>query len=177
MTSSAEKKAGEVEAVVFDVDGVLTGGGIVYGPEGEWKIFNVQDGHGFKLAQRAGLKTALLSGRSSEAVRRRALELRVQALEEGVKDKAGGLGGLLEKLGVRPEAVCYVGDDLVDIPVMRRVGFPVAVANAVDEVKEAAAWVTARAGGDGAAREVIEFVLKARGLWARVTERYLGGDV
>ena len=96
----------------------------------------------------------------------------MNALAEGVKDKGAAIGELMEKLKVKPEQVCYVGDDLIDLPAMSAAGFPVAVANAVEEVKKASAWVTTRRGGDGAAREVIEFVLKARGLWPKVIQRY-----
>jgi 3-deoxy-D-manno-octulosonate 8-phosphate phosphatase (KDO 8-P phosphatase) len=171
MSLSAERRAALVEAIVFDVDGVLTRGDIIYGSEGEWKTFNVQDGMGFELARQAGLKLGIFSGRASAAVRRRAKELHIHALAEGVKDKGAAIGELLEKLGVQPEHVCYVGDDLPDLPALAIAGFPVAVANAVDEVRKAAAWVTTKRGGDGAAREVIEFVLKAKGLWLKVLQR------
>jgi 3-deoxy-D-manno-octulosonate 8-phosphate phosphatase (KDO 8-P phosphatase) len=173
MPLSAKQRAAAVDAMIFDVDGVLTRGDIVYGPRGEWKAFNVQDGHGFVLARRVGLKLALLSARRSEAVRRRAQELKVHVLDEGVTAKGPGLVEVLEKLGVPAERACFVGDDLVDLPAMARVGFPVAVANAADEVKQRAAWVTRRAGGEGAAREAIEFVLKAKGLWAGIVRRHL----
>ena len=168
MKLSANRRAALVEALVFDVDGVLTRGDIIYASEGEWKTFNVQDGMGFELARMAGLKLALFSGRASTAVRRRARELHVHALVEGVKDKGAAFGELLEKLGVPAACVCYVGDDLVDIPAMAVAGFPVAVANAADDVRKVAAWVTKKRGGDGAAREVIEYVLKAKGLWPTV---------
>lgn len=171
MKLSASRRAALVEAIVFDVDGVLTRGDIIYGSEGEWKTFNVQDGMGFDLARQAGLKLALFSGRASTAVRRRARELHVHGLAEGVTDKGAAIGELLEKLGVKPEQVCYVGDDLVDLPAMAVAGFPVAVANAVEDVRKAAAWVTTKRGGDGAAREVIEFVLKAKGLWPKVLQK------
>ena len=172
MSLSADRRATLVEAIVFDVDGVMTRGDIIYGSEGEWKTFNAQDGMGFDVARAAGLKLAMFSGRASAAVRRRARELHVHALAEGVKDKGAAIGELLGKLGVKPEQVCYVGDDLVDLPAMAVAGFPVAVANAVEEVRKAAAWVTGKRGGEGAAREVIEFVLKAKGLWPKVVQRY-----
>ena len=172
MSLSVDRRAALVEAIVFDVDGVLTRGDIIYGSEGEWKTFNVQDGMGFDVARQAGLKLAMFSGRASTAVRRRAKELHVNALAENVKDKGAAIGEVLEKLGVKPEQVCYVGDDLIDLPAMAVAGFPVAVANAVEEVRKAAAWVTTKRGGDGAAREVIEFVLKAKGLWPKAVQRY-----
>ncbi len=176
MPLSTKQRAAKVEAIIFDVDGVLTRGDIIHGPDGEWKVFNVQDGHGFDLAREAGLKTAFLTGRSSGAVRRRAAELHVTALEEGVQDKAVGVRALMEKMNVKPEQTCYVGDDLIDLPAMGLVGFPVAVANAVDEVKQAAAWVTRGGGGEGAGREVIEAVIKAKGLWPKMMQRYRGRD-
>ena len=175
MRLSINKLAARVKVVVFDVDGVLTRGDIIYGPGGEWKVFNVHDGHGFKLAVRGGLKIALLTGRASEAVVRRARELEVEVLMDGVKRKGIAIKELMRKLSVKPEHVCYVGDDVVDLPAMAAVGFPVAVANAVREVRDAATWVTSRKGGDGAAREVIELILKAKGIWPEVMQRYVGG--
>lgn len=172
MRPSIEEAAAAVRAVILDVDGVLTRGEIIHGPDGEWKVFNVQDGHAFDLARQGGLKTAFLTGRSSEALRRRARELQVDVLEEGVRDKGAAVEEILRRLGVEPAGACYVGDDLVDLPAMARVGLAVAVANAVDEVKAKAAWVTTKRGGEGAAREVIEFLLKARGAWAGIVERY-----
>ena len=172
MSLLADRLATFVKAIVFDVDGVLTRGDILYGSQGEWKIFNARDGLGFDLARTAGLKLAMFTGRSSAAVRRRAKELHVQALVEGVKDKGAAIDALVGKLGLKPGQVCYVGDDLVDLPAMASIGFPVAVANAVEEVRKAAAWITTKRGGEGAAREVIEFVLKAKGLWPKVVQRY-----
>lgn len=174
MPSSIEQRAAAIEAIVFDVDGVLTGGEVLYGPGGEWKAFHIHDGQGFELARAAGLKTALLTGRSCDALTRRAAELQVAALRDGVKDKGAAVEGLAGELGVRLEQVCYVGDDLLDLAAMRKAGLAVAVANAVDEVKGAAAWTTSRRGGEGAAREVIELVVKAKGRWAEVVGRYTG---
>lgn len=172
MNSSAESAARAVKAIIFDVDGVLTDGSIVYGPEGEWKRFHVQDGHGIKLASRAGLKIGFLTGRSSPAVTRRAEELGVDAFADGIRDKGSCLVKMLETLGVSAEETCYVGDDVVDLPALRMVGMPVAVANAVAEVKDASVWITERSGGLGAAREVIEAILKAKQLWESVMQRY-----
>ncbi|NCC51526.1 MAG: HAD family hydrolase [Spartobacteria bacterium] len=172
MTLSLEQRAAQVEAVVFDVDGVLTSGAIIYGVEGELKQFHVQDGHGFKLAKRAGLKLGLITGRASAMVERRAEELGVDFVAQGVKNKGEMLPELFARLGVTGNQVCYVGDDLVDLPVMYQVILPVAVANAVPEVRERAVWTTERRGGDGAAREVIDFVIKAKGLWPKIMEKY-----
>lgn len=173
MKLSNEQLAARVEVVVFDVDGVLTRGEIIFaGPDLELKIFHVQDGQGFTLARRAGLQLALITGRSSEAVRRRAAELQVDVLMEGQARKGAALRELMAKLSVKPEQVCYVGDDLADLPALALAGFPVAVANAVEEVKAAARVETERRGGEGAAREVIEYILKAKGQWASMVQAY-----
>ena len=170
-----KSKAAAIEAIVFDVDGVLTRGDIVYDSNGaELKFFNVQDGHGFLLAHRGGLKTGILTARASAPVRRRAKELNVTAFLEGKTDKGAGLRELAKRMRVKPSAICYVGDDLVDLPAMAQAGLPVAVANAVQDVKDRAAWVTRSRGGEGAAREVIDQVLKAKGLWKSVISKYVG---
>lgn len=171
-TRRAKTAAARIKAVVFDVDGALTRGDITMGPGGEWKTFNVLDGHGFVLAREAGLKTGILSARAAEVVERRAKELKVDALLQGRMDKAAGLRELAGLLGVETGAICYVGDDLVDLPAMRLAGLSVAVANAVPEVAKAADLVTRRKGGEGAAREVIERLLKASGLWHKVVAKY-----
>lgn len=175
MRRSGKAQAARIRAIVFDVDGVLTDGGIVYGPRGEWKVFNVHDGHGFTMARQAGLKLALLSGRRADVVERRAKDLGAVVVQ-GAERKGAALDRVLKKLGVKAEETCYVGDDVVDLPAMRKVGFPVAVADAVPEVKEAACWITTRRGGRGAAREVIERILKARGQWPTLMERYTEGE-
>ena len=132
MSLSAEQRAAVVEAIIFEVDGVLTRGDIIYGSEGEWKTFNVQDGMGFDLARQAGVKVGLFSGRASAAVRHRAKELHVNALAEGVKDKGAAIGELMEKLKVKPEQVCYVGDDLIDLPVVDEAGAAVGTVVSVE---------------------------------------------
>jgi len=153
-----------IKMVIFDVDGVLTDGSIMLDSVGvELKRFHVQDGTGIKYLMRAGIRVAFLTGRQSAAVGFRAREL-------GVEDVCQG--ALVERHGLADDEVCYVGDDLPDIPVMRRVGLPVAVANARPEVIEAAKLVTQAAGGHGAAREVAEKILKDRGLWDSIIARY-----
>jgi 3-deoxy-D-manno-octulosonate 8-phosphate phosphatase (KDO 8-P phosphatase) len=174
---SAEARAARVEAIVFDVDGVLTRGDLIYGPDGDGlKTFDVRDGLGFALARQAGLRLALLSGRASEALRRRAADLKVDAMLEGVERKGAALIELCGIMRVKSAEVCYVGDDLIDLPAMREAGFPVAVADAVEEVRARAAWVTSRPGGAGAARETIEYILKAKGKWAVIVNQYAEGD-
>lgn len=177
MKPSAEDRAARVEAIVFDVDGVLTRGELVYGPEGEIiKIFDVRDGLGFTIARSAGLKLAMISGRAGAALRRRAEDLRIDALIEGATQKGEALIELSRRLGVELDRICYVGDDLIDLPAMRAAGLPVAVADAVPEAQAEAAWVTERPGGAGAAREVIEFILRAKGLWPTIVKRFAEGE-
>lgn len=162
-----------LRALVLDVDGVLTDGRIGYGADPhEVKFFDVRDGLGVKLLQAAGLKVAILSGRASPANRRRAEELGLDAVVEGAGDKVAGLDRLLRELGVTAAECAYLGDDLVDVPVMRRVGLAVAVADAADEVRAVAHRVLARPGGHGAVRELAEWLLRQNGRWQEVTRRY-----
>ncbi len=165
--------ADQIRAVILDVDGVLTDGRIGYGdgPD-EIKFFDVRDGLGVRLLQAAGLRVGLLSGRASPANRRRAAELRLDGVVEGESDKLTGLTRLVEQFGVAPAECCFVGDDLIDVPVLRRVGLAVAVADAAAEVRRAAHWVTERPGGRGAVREVAERLLKEAGRWQEVSQRY-----
>jgi 3-deoxy-D-manno-octulosonate 8-phosphate phosphatase (KDO 8-P phosphatase) len=157
------ERARAVRLAIFDVDGVLTDGTLWIGPQGEaFKAFNILDGHGLKMLQGAGIATAILSGRESEAVVRRARELAIAHVVQGADDKLAAFDALLAKAGCRAEACAFVGDDLPDLPVLQRCGFAVAVANAVDAVKEAAHYVTRAPGGKGAVREFCDLVLAAR---------------
>ncbi|HON90297.1 MAG TPA: HAD hydrolase family protein [Sedimentisphaerales bacterium] len=163
-----------IELLVLDVDGVLTDGRVFIHSDGtESKGFSILDGHGIRMWQRAGLHVALLSGRASEATARRAEELEIAHVIQGAKSKLPVLKELLEKLSLLPAQAAYIGDDVMDLPIVRYVGFGVAVANAVDELKKHADYVTARKGGDGAVREVIEYILKGSDRWASLMERYL----
>ncbi len=162
-----------IEMLVLDVDGVLTDGRIITHRDGsESKCFHVLDGHGIRLWQRAGLQMAWLSGRSSVATSCRAQELQVPYVLQDCQQKLPALKRLLEEVGVPAQNVAYVGDDLMDLPAMRYVGLGVAVANAVEEVKQSADYVTMCAGGAGAVREVIEYILKGSGRWQSLMERY-----
>ncbi len=164
-----------IKLLAMDVDGVLTDGTIVVSADGtETKLFNVLDGHGIRLWQRAGLKVALLSGRASGPTKHRAEQLQIEHVFEDCHYKLPVFEEFLDRLGLSPENAAYIGDDLPDLPVIRYVGFGVAVANAVDEVKEYADYVTSRAGGSGAVREVIEHILKETGKWPDLMERYMG---
>ena len=172
-SAELRKRIRRVRLVVFDCDGVLTDGGIVIGADGrEAKRFNVHDGSGIKYLQRGGIGTAILSGRRAAAVAYRAKELGIAFVLQGFKRKADGLEKLIRGSGTPAEEICYVGDDLPDIPVMRAVGVAVAVADARPEVRRAAHWVTRAAGGRGAAREVAERILKVQGKWVEVAARY-----
>ena len=164
----------DIKLLVLDVDGVLTDGRMVVNADGgESKFFNSQDGHGIRLWRRAGLKVAILSGRHTEATTYRAEHLEAEYVFQDCHYKLPVLRELLEKLGLSPQEVACVGDDLPDLPMIRYVGFGVAVANAVDEVKQYADYVTARRGGHGAVREVIEYILKSNGKWQQLMKRYL----
>ncbi len=174
MTEKRQTDLGAIELLVLDVDGALTDGRIIIHSDGtESKCFHILDGHGIRMWQRAGLKVALLSGRVSQATTRRAEELQIPRVIQDCHFKLPVLKQLLEEFQVPAEKVAYVGDDLMDLPAVRHVGFGVAVANAVDELKEHADYVTTRPGGQGAVREVIEYILKNSGRWHSLMERYL----
>ena len=163
-----------IELLVLDVDGVLTDGQLVlHGDGSESKCFHTHDGHGIRMWQRAGGKTALLSGRYSEPTQRRAEQLEIAHIIQDCHFKLPALQKLLDSLHLKPENVAYVGDDLPDLPPIRFVALGIATANAVDEVKKEADYVTTRPGGQGAVREAIEYILKNSGRWQALMERYL----
>jgi 3-deoxy-D-manno-octulosonate 8-phosphate phosphatase (KDO 8-P phosphatase) len=160
--------------LILDVDGVLTDGTIYLRGDGsETKRFNLKDGHGIKLWKRAGGDVALLSGRASVATQCRAEQLEIQHVFQDCHSKLPVLKEFMERMKIGPERVAYVGDDLLDMPVVRHVGFGVAVSGAVQELKDQADYITSRNGGDGAVREVIEYILKRAGKWDALMERYL----
>ena len=160
----AVQRARAVRLAIFDVDGVLTDGTLFIGPQGEVaKPFNILDGHGVKMLQQAGIATAIISGRSSEAVAYRARELAIAHVVQGCADKVADFEKLRARLGIEAQACSFMGGDLPDLAVMQRCGFAVAVANAVEAVKRAAHLVTTASGGRGAVREFSDFVLRARG--------------
>lgn len=164
----------KIKVIVLDVDGVLTDGRIGYHADGhEIKFFHVRDGHGLKLAMRAGLKVGILSGRRSAANETRAGELGLNFIYQGCKDKRTAFETMLADQHVTAEEVMYVGDDLVDMPPMRMAGFAVAVADAVPELDAVAHYRTALPGGQGAVREAVEYLLKGQDKWDSVLERYL----
>jgi 3-deoxy-D-manno-octulosonate 8-phosphate phosphatase (KDO 8-P phosphatase) len=170
-----KKRILPVRMMIFDVDGVLTDGRIIYLDNGsEIKEFDVQDGHGIKLLQRAGIEVALITGRQSRAVEERAADLGITRLYQGSKVKTDAYDQLLSEVGLKEHETGFMGDDLIDIPIMRRAGFSVAVPNGVSHIFPFAHYVTRASGGRGAAREVCEMILQVQGLWEEVTKRYLG---
>jgi 3-deoxy-D-manno-octulosonate 8-phosphate phosphatase (KDO 8-P phosphatase) len=170
-----ERRARGLEWLVLDVDGVLTSGQIAYLSQGgEMLAFDVQDGHGIKLAQRAGLKVAVISGRGSGALRTRAEDLDLDALVIGRSDKGPAFAELCARQGVAPARVAAVGDDLQDLPLLGAAGLSFAPADAVAEVRAAVDCVLTRDGGRRAVREMIELLLRARGDWDGIVSSFLG---
>jgi 3-deoxy-D-manno-octulosonate 8-phosphate phosphatase (KDO 8-P phosphatase) len=169
-------KARKIKMLLMDVDGVLTDGGIIYGGgpgiEIELKKFHVQDGTAITLAHRGGLKTGIITGRESLVVARRAQELQMAEIYQKTHSKTQAFQEILARHGLKEEEVAFIGDDLIDIPVMARAGLAIAVANAQEEVKAQAHWVTKASGGQGAVREAVNFLLKAQGTWEMATQRY-----
>ena len=173
LAESLKHRLLKIKVVLIDNDGVLTDGRIVYGDYGdELKFFDVQDGFGMTLLRRAGFPVIIVSGKKCRINHRRAKELSVNKIYQKATDKLKVFEEILKKFKISAEETLYIGDDLIDLPVLKRVGFAAAVANAVPEVKEAAHYVTERAGGRGAVREVIDLLLKAQGKWEEVTRRY-----
>jgi 3-deoxy-D-manno-octulosonate 8-phosphate phosphatase (KDO 8-P phosphatase) len=165
----------KIRLLLLDVDGVLTDGGIVYDDHGvQTKVFDVKDGHGLKLLQRSGIRVGIITGRQSEVVNVRARELGIEIVHQGAKEKLVPYEQVLGALGLADEEVAYMGDDLPDLPVLRRAGWAVAPADAVEEVRSRVHHVTARPGGRGAVREVCELLLKETGRWTELTARYFG---
>lgn len=156
-------KAATVRLAVFDVDGVLTDGSVTYGPDGgEYKTFHIHDGQGIRLLADHGIATAVISARSCPALTTRTTELGIQHVETGIKNKVEAFNALLERLEIDAQHSCYLGDDLVDMPVMLQCGLGVAVANAHFTVRHVARWTTPSPGGRGAARELCDTLLYAQ---------------
>ncbi|HYA40247.1 MAG TPA: HAD hydrolase family protein [Syntrophobacteraceae bacterium] len=174
MEEALKKRIIPVKMMIFDVDGVLTDGRVIYMDDGsELKEFDARDGHGIKLLQRAGIEVALISGRACKAVEHRARGLGISRVRQGAKVKTEPYDQLLEETGLKESETGYMGDDLIDIPVMRRAGFSVAVPNGAPHIFPYAHYITSAPGGRGAVREVCEMILQVQGLWESVIERYL----
>ena len=164
----------KIELILSDVDGVLTDGGVVFNNEGiETKKFHVRDGMGIKLWMRAGFHFGIITARTSHIVNIRSRELGVELVRQGFEEKLPVARELIRDLGLDAEQVCFIGDDLTDIPVIKTVGLGVAVADAAEEVQTAAAHTTKREGGRGAVREIVETILKSKRRWEDVIQRYV----
>lgn len=176
LDDSMRARIAPLRMMIFDVDGVLTDGRIIYLDDGsEMKQFSVQDGHGIRLLQRSGrVEVAFLTGRFCRAVEHRAADLGVKRLYQNVKRKLEVYEEILAATGLRDHEVGFAGDDLIDIPVMRRVGWAVAVPNAASHVLPYAHYITRARGGHGAGREVCELILQVQGTWQAVTAAYFG---
>lgn len=166
--------AKNIKLLILDVDGVLTDGSIILDNEGnEYKSFYVRDGHGIKMLQRAGLQVAIITGRNSKVVARRAKELGITEIFQKCFNKKIAYEKLVEKYRLSAENVAYIGDDIVDISIMTLVGLPVAVADADELTKKCAIMVTKKKGGRGAVREVTDLILQAKGIWQGMLDEYL----
>ena len=170
-----EDRCKKIELILSDVDGVLTDGGLIFDNQGvEIKRFHVRDGLGIKLWRRAGFKFGVLTARTSHIVKLRTTELGVDIVRQGFEEKLSIAQEVTNELGLTDEQVCYIGDDLPDLPVMRSVGLAIAVADACDEVRAIAHLATKLPGGQGAVREAVEHVLKVKGVWGDLIRKYTG---
>jgi 3-deoxy-D-manno-octulosonate 8-phosphate phosphatase (KDO 8-P phosphatase) len=174
MPANALARAAGVKLMIFDVDGILTDGSLHFGADGEViKTFNVLDGHGIKLLQQSGVATAIISARQSPIVLRRAADLGIEHVQQGAHDKRTAFEQLLQKTGIDVAACGFVGDDVIDLPILLRVGFAASVPNGHPEVTRRVHYVTQAAGGRGAARELCDFVLRAQGNYDAALAPYL----
>lgn len=168
------EKAEQIRLVIFDVDGVLTDGSLFIGDDGqEYKAFHSRDGHGMKMLQASGVEIGIITGRTSQVVKHRMDSLGIRHVYQGKLEKLPAFEELVAKLGLPPHQVAYVGDDVVDLPVMRRVGLAVAVQDAHPLVKQHAHWTTDHGGGRGAARDVCELIMRAQGTLDAQLQHYL----
>lgn len=168
------ERAKNIKLVILDVDGVMTDGRIIIDDNGtNYRSFDIKDGFGTVALQMSGIPVAIITTSTSNVVAHRAKELRIEKYFPGSKNKLEVYNNLLQEMGLTDENVCYVGDDLVDLPLLKRVGFAVAVADAADDVKEQVHYVTKKPGGRGAVREVAEIILKSQGKWNAVLSKVL----
>lgn len=171
---SIKEKAKKIKLLIMDVDGVLTDGRIIYTNSGDQlKFFDVTDGMGLSLFSRAGLKSAILTAKESKIVSERAKEMHIDKVYQNALRKGEVFQKILDDFNVKAYEVCFIGDDVVDIPVLKKAGLALSVPNAVDEVKKRAHYVTKKEGGRGAVREIIDMILKAQGKWDKLMERYI----
>ena len=178
ISGDALERAKRVKLIIFDVDGVLTDGKLNICANGElFKSFHCRDGFGITLAHSCGLKSAIITGRTSDITTCRANELKISAVFQGQMNKRDAYKKIKSQFNLTDDEICYVADDVVDLPVFVQVGFRAAVGDASPEVVECAHFVANNFGGHGAAREVVEFILKAQGFWQRIIERYTSPDL
>jgi 3-deoxy-D-manno-octulosonate 8-phosphate phosphatase (KDO 8-P phosphatase) len=167
-------RAKKIRLLIVDIDGVMTDGRIIYSIYGdELKFFDVTDGFGISLLRAAGIQSVIITAKKSRIVSLRARDMRVAKAYQGYIDKLIPFEKILKRFKVIPEEICFVGDDLIDIPVLKRVGFAVAVPNAVEETKSAAHYITSKMGGRGAVREICDIILKSQGKWEAVAGKYI----
>ena len=172
-TTSLEEIAKHIKLLILDVDGVLTDGSIILDNDGnEYKSFHVRDGHGIKMLMRAGIHVAIITGRHSKVVERRAQELGITEVFQKCFDKKAVYRKLAQQYSLTDREIAYIGDDIVDVPIMALVGLPVAVADAGEETKHFALMITQNRGGRGAVREISDFILRSQGLWEKIFDEY-----
>ena len=173
MEKKIREKFKKIKLLILDVDGVLTKGEIIYDNEGrELKAFNVKDGLGIFILNKLGLKTILLTAKDSPVVRKRAQDMGVSEVIGGILPKSDVLKHMKKTYDVKEEEMCFIGDDLIDMSIMKRVGLPIAVKDAPSEVKKIALYVTNKPGGCGAVREIVEHILKAKKLWSKLLKSF-----
>ncbi len=174
MAASIKTKLKRIKLIILDVDGVLTDGSIIIGSDKtEYKAFNVKDGSGISLAGHVGMKFAIISGRFSEVITLRAAELKIEAVYQDIMEKLGPYEELKRDLGLKDGDICFIGDEIIDLPVFEKCGFSAAPADAVADVKKAADYACKKDGGKGCVREVSDMVLTAQGLTQKAKNRYL----
>ena len=173
MKKSLREKLQHIKILIMDVDGVMTDGRIIINDDGrETKNFDVRDGHGIKLVQRYGIEVALLTGRQSEVVKHRANELGITEVHQKIFNKKEVFAEILQKNNLNAYQAAFIGDDIIDIPVLKEAGFSATVADAIDIVKKTVDYVTKKKGGRGAVREVCEMLLQAQGRWPEIAAKY-----
>ncbi len=174
LDKTISSKAREVQLLLLDVDGVLTDGSLIFSHDGtESKTFNTQDGFGIRLLQECGVDVGLITARKSAAVTKRAENLKMRYVYQGESNKLGAYNAIVKESGLKPVQIAYMGDDWLDLILLKRVGFAAAPANSVEEVKEIAHYTATRSGGNGAVREVCDLILQAKGLHRKLLQSYM----
>ena len=168
------EKAKKLKLLILDVDGVLTDGRLFFDDKGkEYKCFHARDGHGIKLLRETGVEVAVISGRKSNSVARRMKSLGVEYVYQGHENKIAAFNEIIQSLSIQPEQAAHVGDDLLDLPIMKRVGLSIAVNDANNPVKEYADWCTKTPGGQGAVREICDFIMQSQGTFGDILKSYM----